>query len=131
MLLGRDLKESRSKVEEIAQWAGLEDQIEFPLRAFSSGMIARLAFATATQERSDIILIDEVLSVGDERFRQATRKRIREFVAMGSSAIIVSHDQQLILEMCDEVIWLEKGSVKMFGPTQEVMAKYGQIEISD
>jgi ABC-2 type transport system ATP-binding protein len=131
VLLGRDLKESKSKVEEIARWAGLEDQIEFPLRAFSSGMIARLAFATATQERSDIILIDEVLSVGDERFRQATRKRIREFVAMGSSAIIVSHDQQLILEMCDEVIWLEKGSVKMFGPTQEVMAKYGQFEISE
>ena len=130
VLLGRDLKVSKQMVNEIAQWAGLEDQIEFPLRAFSSGMTARLAFATATQERSDVILIDEVLSVGDEHFRQATRKRIREFVALGSSAVIVSHDQELIREMCDQVLWLEKGNVKMFGPTHQVMAQYSQIENS-
>ena len=128
VLLGRDLKASKAIVNEIAQWAGLEDQIKFPLRAFSSGMIARLAFATATQERSDIILVDEVLSVGDENFRQATRRRIKEFVALGSSAVVVSHDQALIREMCDEVLWLEKGTVKMFGPTLEVMTRYGQKE---
>jgi ABC-type polysaccharide/polyol phosphate transport system ATPase subunit len=123
-LVGRDIKIVRSQLENIATWAGTLDQMDFPMRSFSSGMVARLAFSAATHERADILLIDEVLSVGDEKFRNATRDRIREQLQLGSSVVLVSHEESTIREMCDEVLWLNKGQIHMYGETNKVMDAY-------
>jgi ABC-2 type transport system ATP-binding protein len=123
-LIGRDVKAVKRELNQIANWAGVEDHIDFPIRSYSSGMIARLAFAAATQERADILLIDEVLSVGDEKFRNETRKRIREHLALGSGVVLVSHEPKIILELCSKVLWMEKGKIIMHGETKEVMDAY-------
>jgi ABC-2 type transport system ATP-binding protein len=129
-LLGRDMKTVRKELDLIANWAGVADHIDFPIRSYSSGMIARLAFSAATQERADILLIDEVLSVGDEKFRTETRKRIREHILLGSGVILVSHEPNIIRELCHEVLWLEKGKVIMQGETNHVMDAYQASQAS-
>jgi ABC-2 type transport system ATP-binding protein/lipopolysaccharide transport system ATP-binding protein len=93
-------------------------------------MVARLAFSAATQERADILLVDEVLSVGDEKFRAATRTRIKEQLALGTGVILVSHEPSIITELCDQVLWLEKGKIKLFGETQMVMNAYHNSQMS-
>jgi ABC-type polysaccharide/polyol phosphate transport system ATPase subunit len=127
-LVGRDLKTVKSQLTEIGEWAGTLDHMDYPMRSFSSGMIARLAFSAATHERADILLIDEVLSVGDAKFRNATRQRIASQVKQGSSVVLVSHEEKTIREMCDKVIWLERGNIRMIGKTDEVMNAYKQDE---
>ena len=129
-LIGRDVKEVKGQLQEIGDWAGVTDHLDFPIRSFSSGMIARLAFAAATQERADILLVDEVLSVGDEKFRSATRKRIREQLALGTGVILVSHEPNIIRELCHEVMWLEKGRIKLLGETGYVMDAYQASQLS-
>ena len=129
-LIGRDVKEVKGQLQEIGDWAGVTDHLDFPIRSFSSGMIARLAFAAATQERADILLVDEVLSVGDEKFRSATRKRIREQLALGTGVILVSHEPSIIRELCDEVLWLEKGKIRLLGETDHVMDAYQASQLS-
>lgn len=123
-LIGRDVKKVKQELHAIGEWAEVSDHLDFPIRSFSSGMVARLAFSTATQERADILLVDEVLSVGDEKFRSATRKRIREQLALGTGVVLVSHEPSIIMELCDEVLWLEKGKIKMIGDTKTVMNAY-------
>lgn len=123
-LIGRDIKVVKGDIEEIGKWAGVADHLDFPIRSFSSGMIARLAFSAATHERADIMLVDEVLSVGDEKFRAATRRRIQEHLALGTGVILVSHDLNIIRDLCDSVLWLEKGSIKLYGDTKEVVSAY-------
>ena len=123
-LLGRDIRVVKEALSEIGEWAGVSDHMDFPVRTFSSGMLARLAFSAATHERSDILLIDEVLSVGDERFRAATKKRIQEHLALGSAVVLVSHDIQTVLELADRVLWLDSGKVKMIGNPLEVTREY-------
>jgi ABC-type polysaccharide/polyol phosphate transport system ATPase subunit len=123
-LLGRDIKSVKQDLTKIAEWAGVEDHMDFPVRTFSSGMLARLAFSAATHERSKILLIDEVLSVGDEKFRAKTKQRIREQLKLGSAVVLVSHDLQTVREMATRVLWLEKGRVELIGSTEEVIAAY-------
>lgn len=129
-LVGRDVKTVKSQLMDIGEWAGTLDHMDFPMRSFSSGMVARLAFSAATHERADILLIDEVLSVGDAKFRNATRERIASQVKEGSSVVLVSHEEKVVREICDKVIWLEAGNVKMFGKTEEVMNAYKQNQSS-
>ena len=123
-LLGRDIKSVKQDLVKIAEWAGVEDHMDFPVRTFSSGMLARLAFSAATHERSRILLIDEVLSVGDEKFRAKTKQRIRDQLALGSAVVLVSHDLQTIREMATRAMWLEKGRVVLIGSTEDVIAAY-------
>jgi ABC-type polysaccharide/polyol phosphate transport system ATPase subunit len=123
-LVGRDIKIVKNQLHEISEWAGTTDHMEFPMRSFSSGMVARLAFSAATHERAAILLIDEVLSVGDEKFRNATKARIREQLKLGSAVVLVSHEEKLVRELCDRVLWLNKGRVEMYGATSEVMNAY-------
>ena len=123
-LLGRDLKKTKSRVEQIAKWAGVEDHLDYPLRTFSSGMVARLAFSTATDQTSDVILIDEVLSVGDGEFAVKSRKRLTEIIDSGCTVIMVSHDLATVAELANRVIWIEKGQIKMVGAPTEVIAAY-------
>ena len=123
-LLGRDVKKVKQKVGQIADWAGVSDHLDYQLRTFSSGMIARLAFATATDEVPDLLLIDEVLSVGDDEFAQKSRTRMQEIISSGTTVILVSHDLETVEEVADRVLWLENGKLKKVGDPKEVIAAY-------
>jgi ABC-2 type transport system ATP-binding protein len=123
-LMGRDTREVKKRIYEIGEWAGVSDHMDFPLRTFSSGMIARLAFATATDSPSDVILIDEILSVGDSEFQKKSKERMVSLINSGAAGVMVSHDMGAVREMATRAIWLEKGSIKMFGNPAEVVAAY-------
>ena len=128
-LLGRDIKKVKQRVKVIAEWAGVSDHLDYQLRTFSSGMIARLAFATATDEVPDLLLIDEVLSVGDGEFAQKSKTRMQEIIKSGATVVLVSHDLKTVAELADRVIWLKKGQVAMAGKPSEVITAYQASEI--
>ena len=123
-LMGRDVSKTKSRIEAIGEWAGVSDHMDFPLRAFSSGMIARLAFATASDETADVLLIDEVLSVGDADFRAKSSARLDELIRHGSAVVLVSHDMNTVKKLATKAVWLENGVVKMSGPAEQVVAAY-------
>ena len=108
----------------IVEFSGIEDFIDVPLRNYSSGMIARLAFSIATVVQPEILIVDEVLSVGDADFRQKSLNRMMELMSGGTTVLYVSHDLKSIREMCTRVVWLDHGEVKMFGDTQAVCDAY-------
>ena len=128
-LLGRDVKKVKARVDQIADWAGVVDHLDYQLRTFSSGMVARLAFATATDEVPDLLLIDEVLSVGDGEFAQKSRKRMQEIINSGTTVVLVSHDLNTVAELANRVLWLENGELKMIGEPKDVIAAYQKSEI--
>ena len=128
-LLGRNVKKVKQRVEVIADWAGVSDHLDYQLRTFSSGMIARLAFATATDEVPDLLLIDEVLSVGDGEFAQKSKTRMQEIIKSGTTVVLVSHDLLTVAALADRVIWLKKGEVVMAGKPSEVITAYQTSEI--
>jgi ABC-2 type transport system ATP-binding protein len=123
-LLGRDLGRVKNRINEIGEWAGVTDHMDYPLRTFSSGMIARLAFSTATDEPPEILLVDEVLSVGDSQFQEKSRERIHELIEKGVSVLLVSHDLQTIARVADRVIWLDQGAIKLVGNPSTVIKAY-------
>jgi ABC-type polysaccharide/polyol phosphate transport system ATPase subunit len=123
-LMGRDIRKTRAKLVEIGEWAEITDHMEFPLRTFSSGMVARLAFATATSEAADVLLVDEILSVGDAGFREKSRNRLLELIDSGAAVILVSHDMSAVRSLATRAIWLEAGKVKMSGNPEEVVSAY-------
>ncbi len=123
-LMGREVSHTRSRIEAIGEWAGVTDHMDFPLRAYSSGMVARLAFATATDQIADVLLIDEVLSVGDADFRKKSSARMSELINHGSAVVLVSHDMNTVRKLATKAIWLENGVVKMSGPTEQVVTAY-------
>lgn len=108
----------------IVEFSGIEDFIDVPLRNYSSGMIARLAFSIATVVQPEILIVDEVLSVGDADFRQKSLNRMMELMSGGTTVLFVSHDLESIEKMCTRVVWLDHGEVKMFGDTQAVCDAY-------
>ena len=123
-LLGRDIKKTRTKVADIGEWAGVTDHMNFPLRTFSSGMVARLAFATATAEHSEVLLVDEILAVGDASFQEKSRNRMMELIGSGAAVVLVSHDMKTVRNLATRAIWLEAGKVKMSGDPEEVVTAY-------
>jgi len=128
-LLGRDVKKVKGRVDQIAEWAGVTDHLDYQLRTFSSGMIARLAFSAATDEVPDLLLIDEVLSVGDAEFAQKSRTRMLKIVNSGTTVVLVSHDLNTVAELANRVLWLEHGELKMIGEPKDVIAAYQKSEI--
>ena len=123
-LMGRDMKRTKSRTAAIGEWAGVTDHMDFPLRTYSSGMVARLAFATATDENADVLLIDEVLSVGDANFQKKSKARMQELISKGAAVVLVSHDMKAVRALATKAIWLENGVVKESGPTEQVVAAY-------
>ena len=114
--------------QDIVDFAELEDFMEMPLKNYSSGMVARIAFAIATITEPDILIVDETLSVGDFLFQQKCERRIKELVdADNVTVLLVSHDIELVERMCDRVCWIEKGHERMLGPTDEVCAAYRSL----
>jgi ABC-type polysaccharide/polyol phosphate transport system ATPase subunit len=125
-LLGRDANHMRSRCAAIAEWAGLTDYLDVPIRAYSSGMVARLAFSVAVDVEPSVLLIDEILAVGDASFQMKSSERMTELIGAGASVVLVSHQLQQIVDRCDRVMWLEHGVLKALGPPQEVVAAYAE-----
>ena len=123
-LLGRDINKVKNRVNEIISWAGVEDHLDYQLRTYSTGMVARLAFSIATDQIPDLLLIDEVLSVGDGEFALKSKVRINEIINSGCTVIMVSHDLATVAQLAQIVIWLEKGKIKMSGDPEQVIAAY-------
>jgi ABC-type polysaccharide/polyol phosphate transport system ATPase subunit len=123
-LLGRSREEMEDRLAEIVEFAELDEFIEQPIRTYSTGMVARLAFAIATTVDAQVLLLDEVLSVGDESFRRKCNERLESFQHNGVTILLVSHDLDAVQNICDEALWLEHGMVKGYGSSREVVAAY-------
>ena len=123
-LLGRSGREIAERFDEIAAFADIGDFIEAPMRTYSTGMIARLGFAVATAWTPEILILDEVLSVGDEAFQHKCLERMRSFREQGATVVIVSHSASVVNAMCARAAWLERGEVRALGPAAEVTGAY-------
>ena len=124
VLMGRSVKSVKERTPAIGEWAGVTDHMGFPLRTFSSGMVARLAFSTATDEQTEVLLVDEVLSVGDTDFQLKSKARIEQMIKSGAAVVLVSHDMKSVRSLADRAIWLEDGNVKMIGEAGAVVDAY-------
>lgn len=124
LLNGLMLNEAKEKLEEIREFSDLGDFFEQPVKTYSSGMKARLGFASGIILKVDILLIDEVLSVGDQNFGAKARATLREKMQGEQTVVFVSHSTPQIESLCDRCLWLNKGKVEMFGPTKEVLEAY-------
>ena len=123
-LLGFSRKVMRRRLDEIVAWAELSEFIDSPIRTYSSGMTARLAFAVATDIEPDILLVDETLSVGDERFQEKCKERIAGFRKTGKTVLLVSHDLPLVRDNCRRAVWIHKGRLVRDGHAESVTAAY-------
>ncbi len=112
------------KLAEIIEYSELEDFIHQPLKTYSSGMLARLAFSIATVVKPDVLIVDEILSVGDEHFQRKSRDRMMELMSGGTTVLFVSHNLPQLRRMCDRVVWLDHGRVRMIGDTEAVCNAY-------
>jgi teichoic acid transport system ATP-binding protein len=122
--LGLSTEELERRFDEIVEFAGLGDFIDMPLRAYSSGMQARLQFAVASTVTPDILLIDEALAVGDQEFRRKSEARIRELLEATGTVFLVSHGLDTIENTCSRAMWLERGEIVADGPAGEVVDRY-------
>jgi ABC-2 type transport system ATP-binding protein/lipopolysaccharide transport system ATP-binding protein len=123
-LLGFNQREMDQKFQQIVDFAELWDFIDAPLRTYSTGMRARLGFAVATDVEPEILIIDEVLAVGDEAFRRKSSKRIQTFHDMGATILIVSHNLDIIQSMCHRAAWLDHGEIRKVSEAGEVVEAY-------
>jgi ABC-type polysaccharide/polyol phosphate transport system ATPase subunit len=123
-LLGRDPRDLGERAVAIADWAELQDYLDVPLRAFSAGMSARLALAVVTDERPDVLLLDEIFAVGDAEFQERSRERILDLIRCGSTVVLVSHDLDTIEEWSSRVLWLDAGRVAGVGDPAGIVAQY-------
>lgn len=123
-ILGYSERFLKINYDEIVEFSELEQFIDCPIRNYSSGMLARLAFSIASVVNPEILIVDEILSVGDAKFQEKSRKRMKELMSGGTTVLFVSHTMSQIKEMCDRCIWLDHGTVRMIGPTDEVCNEY-------
>jgi ABC-type polysaccharide/polyol phosphate transport system ATPase subunit len=126
-VLGLGRRELDRRFDEIVEFSGLGDFIDEPVKNYSSGMYVRLGFSVAVHVDPDVLMVDEVLAVGDEAFAHRCLRRLDEFLAQGKTIIMVSHSLPLIEEMCDRVLWLERGSLEMSGSPRRVCDAYRQF----
>lgn len=123
-ILGYSKKFIKEKFDEIVDFAELRDFVNVPVKNFSSGMYARLGFSIATVVKPDILIVDEVLSVGDFKFQKKCEKRIQDMIQNGVTIILVSHDIGMIERLCNKVIWLEHGKIKNIGDAKFICMEY-------
>lgn len=126
-VLGYSKQMMEEKFDEILEFSELQPFVDVAVKNYSSGMVARLAFAIATITKPDILIVDEILAVGDFLFQQKCEKRIREMMDRGTTVIIVSHTIEQIERLCKHVLWLEHGNMKMLGDTKTVCDAYKAI----
>lgn len=124
VLLGYRKDDMKTRIHDILSFAELEEYAEIPVKALSSGMKARLGFSVATDVEPDILILDEVLSVGDARFTQKSRERINGLWEKSSTILFVSHSLEYVKELCDRSIWLNQGEIAFVGDTEEAIQRY-------
>lgn len=129
LLLGRRRREVDAELDAIIAFSGLADFIHSPIRTYSAGMQARLGFAIATAWAPDVLILDEVLAVGDAEFIRRCHERLESFRARGTTLLFVSHHAEELLEICDRGVWLEAGAVRGDGPIAEVLAAYERFTL--
>ena len=124
LLLGHRRREIAAALPGIVEFSGLGDFINAPIRSYSSGMLSRLGFAVVSAWRPEILILDEVMAVGDAEFRTRCEERLREFRAAGVTVLFVSHSHEAVLENCTRCLWLERGVLRADGKAEEVLAAY-------
>ena len=124
LLLGRQRREIYERLDAIVEFSGLREFIRSPLRNYSSGMLARLGFSIATAWQPDVLILDEVLAVGDARFVLRCEKRLEELHRTGTTLLLVSHNVQAVRKTCRLALWLDRGRVQAAGPVEEVVDRY-------
>ena len=131
MLLGFTEEQIKHKEQEIIDFAELGEFIDMPVKTYSSGMYSKLAFSITSNLETDIILVDEVLSVGDERFQKKSLARMEELIKDSErTVVIVSHSIETLQEMCDRILWLNDGEIKLIGDTNFVLDEYRKYMMS-
>lgn len=125
-VLGENRQSMRDKFESIMEFSELWDFVDTPLKNYSSGMVARLGFSIATSTTPDVLIVDEVLGVGDYKFQQKCQERMQKIIESGTTILFVSHNIDQVKSLCNRVIWLEKGNLKMDGQSEEVCPLYIQ-----
>ena len=123
-ILGYSEEFLRSKYDEFLAFSELCDFIDVPIRNYSSGMMARLAFSVASMVEPEVLIVDEILSVGDAQFQKKSRDRMKKLMGGGTTVLFVSHSLDQIREMCSRVLWLEQGQIRRIGPTDAVCDEY-------
>ncbi len=124
LLLGMSDAEIAEKEEEIAQFSDLDSFLDLPIRTYSSGMRVRLGFAISTAVDADILLLDEVMGVGDASFKEKANRRLAELHERSEIVVLALHDNAVIRKTCEKALWLDRGHVRMFGATDGVLAAY-------
>ena len=124
VLLGFSRAEMKARARSILEFADLEDYALVPVKGLSSGMVARLGFSIATDVQPDILILDEVLSVGDEGFKNKCKQRMDKFWDDNATVLVVSHSMDFIQQSCNKAVWLSKGNIKLFGEANEVVRCY-------
>lgn len=125
-ILGFSRKEIDKKLDKIVEFSELGEFIHSPLKSYSSGMISRLGFSIATEVDPDILIIDEILAVGDEHFRKKCDERMQKFKERGITILLVSHNMTEVRRLCDRVLWLDHGMSKRYGDVQTITEEYMQ-----
>lgn len=123
-VLGHTEQFMKDHFEEIVEFAGIEEFLDSPLKNYSSGMRARLGFAVATMVKPEILIVDEILAVGDYKFRQKCEERMREMLDGGTTLLFVSHNIEEVRRLCDHAIWIDKGECRMQGDVKTVCDAY-------
>ena len=126
-IFGMTRKEIDKRIDDIIEFAELENFIDNPIRTYSSGMYMRLAFSVAINVDADILLIDEILAVGDQHFQDKCHAKMKELKKQGKTLVFVSHSMPTVNEFCDEAVWLQNGKIRMIGKTKEVTDKYLEV----
>jgi ABC-2 type transport system ATP-binding protein len=123
-ILGFSRRQTHERFDDIVDFAGVREFIDMPLRTYSSGMVVRLGFAVATDVQPEVLIIDEVLAVGDAEFQKKSAARIAQFRASGATMLMVSHSLAAVRDMCARAAWLEHGRLRAIGPADEVVRQY-------
>jgi len=127
LAMGMTREQVRERYQEIVDFSGINEKGDFitlPMRTYSSGMAARLRFSIAAAKDHDVLMIDEALATGDRKFQKRSEERIRELRKEAGTVFLVSHNNKSIRDTCDRVLWLERGELRMDGPTEEVLKEY-------
>jgi ABC-type multidrug transport system ATPase subunit len=123
-LFGLSRREIATRIDQIVAFAGVERMIDAPMKRYSSGLYARLGFSVAIHSNPDIVLVDEVLAVGDAAFRRRAIDSLRQLIAAGKTVLFISHDMWNVRRLCDHILWMDQGTVRAYGPAAAIAEKY-------
>lgn len=126
-IFGLTRKEIDKRLDEIIEFSELQEFIDNPVRTYSSGMYMRLAFSIAINVDADILLIDEILAVGDQHFQEKCFNKLKQLKKEGKTIVIVTHSKEQVIEFCDRAVWIYQGKIRKDGPAKDVMQEYEKV----